>query len=132
MTTYKYITNEIVAVIDDDGVSRTSGLASVLVPDGAEIIPLDSPAPEEIIAGYVLSLEEYYDSIAKEKNYDNRYTCSIRAGYVGPFQAEGEAFAKWMDACNAYAYQELEKVRNGQRAIPGVSEFLSELPSAPW
>lgn len=44
MTTYKYISDDVVAVIDADGVSRMSGLASALVPEGAEIILAD-PAP---------------------------------------------------------------------------------------
>lgn len=48
MTTYKYIDQEqtVVAVIDEDGVSRISGLASALVPDGAIVDPyIESPAP---------------------------------------------------------------------------------------
>ncbi len=48
MKTYKRITDEVVAVIDEDGISRISGLASVLVPDGAEILPAD-PVPVEPI-----------------------------------------------------------------------------------
>lgn len=44
MTTYKYITDTVVAVIDDDGISRMSGLVSI-VPEGATIEPAD-PIPE--------------------------------------------------------------------------------------
>ena len=44
MKTYKYLSDAIVAVIDEDGLSRTSGLASALVPEGAEILPAD-PVP---------------------------------------------------------------------------------------
>ena len=44
MTTYQYINpeNTIVAIIDDDGISRSSGLASV-VPEGATILPYVAP-----------------------------------------------------------------------------------------
>lgn len=43
---YKYtdLTNTVVHVIDDDGVSRSSMLASAL-PEGAKIFPADIPAP---------------------------------------------------------------------------------------
>lgn len=88
--------------------------------------------PEQIIAGYVTAMEAHYDAVAKAKGYDNRYTCALRAGYSGPFQTEGQAFAQWMDACNAYAYQELAKINGNGRAVPTIPGFLSELPSAPW
>lgn len=44
MTTYQYLNsdNTIVAIIDADGISRSSGLASV-VPEGAEILPYVAP-----------------------------------------------------------------------------------------
>jgi hypothetical protein len=47
MKTYKYTdaTNTVVHVIDGDGVSRQSGLASVVVPEGAAIGPADSITP---------------------------------------------------------------------------------------
>src|SRR5512146_1147492 len=43
MKTYKWIDqgNGVVAVIDEDGVCRSSGLASVLVPDGVTPAPAD-------------------------------------------------------------------------------------------
>ncbi len=47
MTTYKYITDTIVAVIDEDGISRMSGLASFVVPEGEVILPAD-PLPEPV------------------------------------------------------------------------------------
>jgi len=49
MTTYKYVSaaNDIVHVIDGDGVSRKSMLASA-VPQGAAIIAADPPTAEEL------------------------------------------------------------------------------------
>lgn len=47
MKTYKYLNAEIVAVIDEDGVSRCSMLAAA-VPDGETILPADPPTPEEL------------------------------------------------------------------------------------
>jgi hypothetical protein len=48
MTTYKYTSpeNSVVAVIDEDGISRMSGLVAI-VPEGATIEPADPP-PKEV------------------------------------------------------------------------------------
>ena len=86
----------------------------------------------EITEAFIVALDSLYNARAKEKQYDNRITCAIRAGYAGPFQAEGIAFAQWMDACNAYGYQQLALVMTGQRAIPTLDEFLAELPVLTW
>ncbi len=56
MTTYKYISDTVVAVIDDDGVSRMSMLATS-VPDGVTIEPADvipEPVPESITFAQLL------------------------------------------------------------------------------
>jgi hypothetical protein len=81
---------------------------------------------------YTAALEAHYDAKAREKRYDTRYTCALRAGYAGPFQAEGTAFATWMDNCNAMAYQILADVLNGVRAAPSISQLISELPVLDW
>lgn len=50
MKTYKYIDDRVVAVIDEDGVSRMSMLASA-VPEGEAILPADpveEPVPQSI------------------------------------------------------------------------------------
>lgn len=94
--------------------------------------PPPPPTPEEIIEQLTQALEAYYDSIARSMRYDNRYTCALRAGYAGPFQAEGLAFATWMDACNAYGYQVIADVQNGLRGIPAAEELLAELPLFVW
>jgi len=43
--TYQWIDqeNDIVAVIDEDGKCRVTGLAADLVPEGAEVLPQDAP-----------------------------------------------------------------------------------------
>jgi hypothetical protein len=85
-----------------------------------------------IAQDFTARLEALYDAKAQEKQYDTRYTCALRAGYPGPFQAEGIAFAQWMDACNAYAYAALAAVLAGQRQIPTWDTLRAELPAAPW
>jgi hypothetical protein len=87
---------------------------------------------EDPIQQATRDLEAYYDSVAKIKKYDNRLTCALRAGYEGPFQAEGIAFATWMDTCNDMVYQLVADISNGIRASMTVGQFISELPVAPW
>lgn len=87
---------------------------------------------DEIVADFIKHIEGYYDSVAQSLRYDNRLTCALRAGYPGPFQAEGIAFATWMDECNSYGYQVIEDVKAGLRPMPTTEELISELPKSPW
>jgi len=87
---------------------------------------------EQIAADYTARLEALYDAKAQERRYDNRFTCALRAGYVGPFQADGVAFAQWMDASNAHGYTVMAAVQAGTRPLPTWEELQAELPAAPW
>lgn len=89
-------------------------------------------AQAALIASYIAEMEAMYDAVAQSRRYDNRITCALRAGYPGPFQAEGQAFALWMDACNALGYQIMAEVMAGTRTLPSKEELLAELPAAPW
>ena len=95
-----------------------------------EIVP--GKSNDEIIKELTTALEQHYDATAQQRKYDNRLTCALRAGYAGPFQAEGRAFAIWMDNCNAKAYQVMQDVLSGQRGIPTASELITELPVLVW
>lgn len=78
-------------------------------------------------------MDTHLDNVARERRYDNRITCALRAGFPGPFQLEGIAFASWMDECNAMAYQLLNDVMNGQREMPNdVQVFIDLLPKIEW
>ncbi len=96
------------------------------------------PLPEDEalarqMAAFVGALEAHYDATAQERQYDSRLTCALRAGYPGPFQPEGLAFATWMDTCNAYAYQQLAAVQAGQRPPPASpAALVAELPAIAW
>lgn len=81
----------------------------------------------------VTAMDNLFNAVAQAKSYDNRITCALRAGYPGPFQAEGMAFSQWMDACNALAYQMLAQVRAGTMVMPSsVEEALSLLEPMVW
>lgn len=87
------------------------------------------PTEAEIIT----AMEELFDKTAQSKRYHNRITCALRAGYPGPFQAEGIAFATWMDSCNALAYQMQAKIKAGTKTMPStIEEALSILPEIVW
>ena len=96
-------------------------------------IPINPKTNDEIISELTKAIENHYDSVAKQKNYDDRYTCAMRAGITGsPFQQEGINFGVWMDNCNAYAYQVMSDCLTGLRKIPTPVELIAELPVAPW
>lgn len=81
----------------------------------------------------VAAMDDLFDSVAQSRRYDNRITCALRAGYVGPYQAEGKAFATWMDSCNALAYSLLIEVQTGKRPMPAtIEEGLALLPEMVW
>lgn len=78
-------------------------------------------------------MTELFDRTAQERNYDNRITCALRAGYPGPFNAEGVAFATWMDTQNAKAYTLLSQVGAGTMPMPSsVAEALALLDPMVW
>ena len=114
---------------------ENGGMESVLataLPEGATVIPYVQLL-EDRIAEFDAALVAHLDQVARERRYDNRITCAVRAGYPGPFQAEGQAFAEWMDGCNALAYQLLAEVMNGTRPMPDSPQALIDLlPAMVW
>lgn len=88
--------------------------------------------PTEIERILIASLDAHFDATANQRRYRDRYTCAVRAGYTGPFQAEGQAFASWMDTCNALGYQIMAEVQAGTRAIPTPEELIGAMPAMVW
>lgn len=85
------------------------------------------------VIAFDTALTAHMDNTAKQRRYDNRITCAVRAGYSGPFQAEGAAFALWMDNCNALAYQMLAAVQAGTAPMPESPQaFIDTLPVMVW
>ena len=99
----------------------------------ATYVPPAPPSIEEQIAVFDAALVAHLDATARQRRYDNRVTCALRAGYPGPFQAEGIAFAGWMDQCNALAYSLLAEVVAGTRPMPDSPQALIDLmPPMVW
>lgn len=85
--------------------------------------------PDAIVA----AMDALFNATAQAKRYDNRITCALRAGYAGPFQLEGIAFAKWMDDCYTLAHAMFAEVQAGARPMPATAEeALALLPPMVW
>lgn len=130
------ITNTIeVASLDALGetvtlIAADTGQIGWLVVDGVITEP---PVPPITVDEIVAAMESLFDTTAQSRRYDNRITCALRAGYAGPFQAEGLAFASWMDSCNAAAYQMLAQVQAGTMVMPATTATaLALLPEMVW
>lgn len=93
---------------------------------------MQQPTPAELQARYTALLDAHIDAKARERGYDSRVTCALRAGYPGPFQTEGQAFAPWMDDCYEKGQQVLADVTAGTRQMPTPEAFIAELPPMVW
>jgi hypothetical protein len=82
-----------------------------------------------LIKRYEGALDAHLDSVAHTHRYTDRFTFALRAGYPGPYQAEGVAYAQWMDACNVQAFSLLQRVLSGQEALPSLEAFIGALPT---
>lgn len=94
--------------------------------------PTHVPSPDEIEAELTASLNSHLDAVAKQRRYDSRFTCSLRSGFPGPFQEEGQVFAAWMDACNMAAYRLMADVKAGKAPVPTEVELIAALPVIAW
>ena len=103
-------------------------MGNYTVSDGVASLPVVNP-----FLAFEAALDRHLDATAQARRYDNRITCALRAGYPGPFQPEGQAFALWMDACNLAAYTLLAEVQAGTRPLPENAQALIEaLPPMVW
>ncbi|MCZ4321456.1 hypothetical protein [Pseudomonas anguilliseptica] len=98
--------------------------------------PVESKSPEQVAdkiqAELTIALNKHLDSVAGERRYDSRFTCSLRAGFPGPFQAEGLAFAAFMDECNMVGYTMMKRAKAGEIPIPTDAELIAAMPVMVW
>lgn len=90
------------------------------------------PTEQEIQAGLTRALNAHLDAVAGQRRYDSRFTCALRAGFPGPFQAEGLAFAAFMDQCNMVGYNMLRQARAGEIQVPTEAELIAAMPTIKW
>lgn len=84
--------------------------------------------PARILDKYQQAHDAHLNAAAQARRYDNIHTAALRAGYAGPFHAEGVAYAEWMDACNAAGYQVLAEIEAGTREPLTVDDYIALLP----
>lgn len=89
----------------------------------------DEQILQTLLGEYETALDNMLDNTAKAHRYNDRFTFALRAGYAGPYQAEGIAFAQWMDACNTQAYTLMNEVAAGTTQPPAtIEDFLAIFP----
>jgi len=117
----------------DAGVTRIASeeeLWAVLKEQAPVCLP-DIPA--FVLERFQTAIQAHIDEAAREKQYENGFACATYINSNVPqWAAEASAFVAWRDAVWAYAYAELDKVMNSERAAPTVEAFLDELPAIVW
>lgn len=102
-------------------------------PNLSKIVTAEQKAEAErasIKAAFESAIQGKLDDYARSKNYaDGNALAGYVASTVPQWKAEAESFVAWRDAVWLYAYTELAKALDGQRNIPTIDEFLTELPT---
>lgn len=101
------------------------------------VVPLTPEESAEILSSvlgdYDRALNDHFDSVAQTKQYDSKITCALRAGFSGPYQQEGIAFAQWMDSCNESAYQIYAAIASGEmQPFDSEEDFIATFPQMVW
>lgn len=93
----------------------------------------DTAPPPPTRAEYAAAIQAHVDGAARARGYHDGFAL---AGYatstIPAWAAEAAAFISWRDAVWVYAYTELAKVQNAERAQPSISELVGELPEITW
>ena len=84
---------------------------------------------EQLLNNLIDGVQNFLDSKAREKQYDDIKSAALRAAYPGPFQQEGIAYASWMDQCWYHCYQVKAEVENNTRSVPTLEELIAEFPT---
>lgn len=91
----------------------------------------DVPAQAEVIAGYTQQVQNYLDTTAQERGYDNIVSlCTYATSAIPKFKLEGQAGVIWRDAVWSKCYEILAEVQAGTREVP--TDIISELPVMNW
>lgn len=90
-------------------------------------------ADQPTVEAYSAAVQQLLDQTAGERRYDSIQTAVTYRDDPNPqFASEAAALFAWRSAVWTYADTELAKVEAGERAVPTIAEFLTELPSIDW
>ena len=134
MKTYKYTdaTNTVVHVIDEDGISRMSMLASA-IPEGNTPQPANAKTKEQIIEEYQAAVQKRLDEFAQTRNYNGILSaCTYATSLVARFKAEGQYCVNVRDTTWSKCYEILDAVNSNSRPLPTLEQLMSELPILSW
>lgn len=82
---------------------------------------------------YSRALQTHIDNVAREKNYENGFTCATYINSTNEvWKQEAQAFVAWRDACWEYALDIYEQVENSIIPAPTLESFLSDIPAFNW
>ena len=114
---------------DGDGV--THGMMLSAIPSTDTILPYiaPEPTPQELIAALLVTIQEYIDSKAQAKGYDNANSCISYLTSSNPtWAADATSMRNWRDAVWGFCYA------NQSSADPSITwdKLLPLLPAAPW
>lgn len=78
-------------------------------------------------------IQKHIDVIAQEKEFGDGFACASYASSTNElWAAQALAFIAWRDNVWAFSYAEFAKMENGERPVPTIEEFLTELPIMNW
>lgn len=82
---------------------------------------------------YSRALQNHIDNVAREKDYENGFTCATYVNSSNPqWQAEAQTFVTWRDLCWEYALDIYEQVENELIQPPALEDFIANLPAIDW
>ena len=105
-------------------------------PDASVIITAEQKAHDQreaTKARFEHAIQQMVDAKPLEKDFRDGVTlASYSASTIPLWQSQALTFIAWRDEVWDYAYTQLELALTGQRDIPTVEDFLSELPAIVW
>lgn len=91
------------------------------------------PPPVYTEQDYANAIQKHIDATAQSKQYSDGISLASYDSSTNPtWASEAQIFIAWRDAVWAYAFTELDKVKNNQRTQPSIEDFISELPQISW
>lgn len=88
---------------------------------------------------FLQMVDEVLNQTCRQRGYDNILNCiSYRSDipqtalYAEKFRKEGNTAWEWRNKVYSYCYTQLALIQNGQREIPTLASFKTELPTIVW
>lgn len=96
--------------------------------ESPELLPSADEIFAETVRHFEAAVQNELDADANAKGYENIHSAAGKAAIPGRFQAECVAYGvRWRDSWD-HCYQELAKVKSGERPMPTIEQIIAELP----